>query len=70
MAGLPSKGDGQGVMLIALSAIFLALALIAVALRLWSRRLMRAQLALNDYLVLLAMVYRLLEFVIMPLKDF
>ena len=60
MAGIPSKGDGQGVMLVALSVIFLALGLIAVALRLWSRRLMKARLGLNDYLVLLAMVYRLL----------
>lgn len=56
MSLIPSTGDEQGVMLITVSAIFLALAILAVALRLWSVRLKKRSLAVNDYLIILALV--------------
>ena len=56
MGLIPTKGDGEGVMLVAVTSAFLALALVAVALRVWSRRLKRTALVTNDYLVLLALV--------------
>ena len=53
MGLIPAKGDEQGTMLIAVSSILLALAIVAVLLRIWSRRLKRRSLVTNDYLVLL-----------------
>ena len=54
--GLP-PGDSQGRMLIVVVTVFEAFAITAVVLRLWSRRLKKTSLLLNDYLVLLALVF-------------
>jgi hypothetical protein len=54
--GLDAEGNSQGVMVVAVSAIFEAFAITAVALRMWSRRLKKASLAANDYAILLALV--------------
>ena len=48
--------DEQGIMLITVSAIFLALAILAVVFRLWSLRLKKRSLAANDYLIILSLV--------------
>ena len=57
MGLLPSDGDGQGVVLIVVCAIFEAFAIVAVILRLWSVRLKKRSLSANDYLILFALVY-------------
>lgn len=57
MALVFSNGNGQGVMLVTVSVVFEALALIAVALRIWSRRLQKRPLVANDYLIILALVW-------------
>ncbi|MCJ1264136.1 hypothetical protein MMC22_004007 [Lobaria immixta] len=54
---IPTTGDQQGVMLIVVSAIFLALAILAVALRLWSLCLKKRSLAANDYLIIIALMF-------------
>ena len=56
MSLIPSAGDEQGIMLITVSAIFLALAILAVVFRLWSLRLKKRSLAANDYLIILSLV--------------
>ena len=59
MGLIPSSGDEQGVMLVSVSAVFLGLAVLAVALRVWSRHLKKRSLNPNDYLILLALVWTL-----------
>ena len=57
MGLISSSDDGQGVMLISVSSIFLALAVVAVAMRIWSSHLKKRYLNRNDYLILLALVW-------------
>lgn len=52
----PSHGDALGIMLIVISSVFLGLAAFAVAIRLWSRKIQRHGLFLNDYAAVLAWV--------------
>lgn len=61
MSLIPSSGDEQGVMLVSVSTVFLGLAVIAVAMRLWSSHLKKRSLNSNDYLILLALVWTLEE---------
>ena len=56
MAGNASQGDGRRVMLVIVSAFFLALAILAVAMRIWSVRLKKRSLSRSDYVILLALV--------------
>ena len=56
---IPATGDSLGIAVIAIDAVFLTLAAVALALRLWSRRINGQSLCLNDYAVLLAWVYTL-----------
>ena len=56
MGLIPSTGAQAGINLIIVSAVFLALAILAVSLRIWSLRLKKKPLALNDYLIILALV--------------
>ena len=42
--------------LVAVSAVFLSLATIAIGIRLWSRRIQRCSLVLNDYAAIVAWV--------------
>lgn len=50
------RGNPEGVKLLAVVVIFLTLAIIAVALRVWARTIKRAALQLNDYYIFLALV--------------
>jgi hypothetical protein len=50
------KGNSQGTTCIVVFAIFQFLAVVAYALRIWSRRINRIGLALNDYLITTALV--------------
>ena len=59
MGLIPSSGDEKGIMLISVSTVFLALAMIAVAMRIWSLHLKKRPLNLNDTLVLIALVWNL-----------
>lgn len=54
------RGNPEGVKLLAVVVVFLTLAIIAVALRVWARRIKRAALQLNDYYIFLALVLALL----------
>ena len=48
--------DSLGIAVIAVTATFAALAVVAVILRLWSRRIQKTPLQWNDYTCLLALV--------------
>ena len=52
MAALPL----QNVQLIILCSVFLALAIVTVGLRLFTRRIKRTKLRINDYLIIVALV--------------
>ena len=52
----PSNGQAMGTINIAINSVFLGLAAVAVGIRIWSRRIQRHVLALNDYAVILAWV--------------
>ena len=51
-----SRGDSESVKLLAVTVIFLALAVIAVGLRIWARTIKRVMLQMNDYYIFLALV--------------
>ena len=53
--GLIPADDSLGIAVIAISAVFAALAIFAVILRLWSRRIQRIVLQCDDYACLLAL---------------
>lgn len=53
--GLP-EGDAAGIRLIIIEVIFFVLSIGAVGLRIWSRRLKRRPLGLDDYSVVLGLV--------------
>ena len=59
MGLIPSTGDEKGVMLVSVSTVFLGLAVLAVTMRIWSRHLKKRSLNLNDYLILLSLVWTL-----------
>ena len=50
------QGDSQGVMLIAIIAIFWTLAVVSVALRIWARHIKKVQFVINDYAIFVAIV--------------
>lgn len=52
------NGGKQGVKLIVVDTVFLALSFVAVSLRLWARRLRQTKLQLNDWLLLIALVFQ------------
>ena len=54
--GTLSRTNPQGLTILILCSIFAGLAVITVGLRLWSRRLKKQKLCLNDYSVLIALV--------------
>ena len=51
-----TDGDGMGITTNVIDAVFLGLATIAVGIRLWSRKIQRYSLVLNDYAAILAWV--------------
>ena len=54
---LPSSaGDSRGLILIVVNGVLLGLATVAVCIRLWSRKIQRHGLVLNDYAAVLAWV--------------
>ena len=54
--GLIPKGDRLGNALIIVDAIGATLAVVAVSLRLWARRIQRSKLGPSDYGILIALV--------------
>ncbi|KAL8952039.1 MAG: hypothetical protein Q9222_002026 [Ikaeria aurantiellina] len=64
-SGPPVQGvegvSPRAVKVIVISVVFLPFAALAIALRLWARRLKRMPLALNDYLIIAAMVFAIGE---------
>ena len=52
----PSHGGALGLTLIINNNLFLGLATIAIGIRLWSRKIQRHGLSLNDYAAMLAWV--------------
>lgn len=56
MVAIPATGDSLGIAVIVVDVVFLALAAVAIGLRLWSRRITSLALSLNDYLVVMAWV--------------
>lgn len=61
------NGGSQGVKLIVFDTVFLALSFVAVGLRLWARRLLQTKLQLNDWLLLIALVFQVGQSVV---RDF
>ena len=53
---IPATGDSLGIAVIVVDAVFLSLAAVALALRVWSRRIKGQRLCFNDYAVLAAWV--------------
>lgn len=58
--GLPD-GDSAGIRLIVIEVLFFVLAIVAVGLRIWSRGLKRRALGLDDYAVIVGLVWVLLD---------
>lgn len=56
MGLIPATGDSLGITPLVTDSIFLALAAVAVILRVWSRRIMQTSLCFNDYAVIVAWV--------------
>ena len=54
--GSEAANHGLQVTVLVLDALFFALATAAIGIRLWSRRIQRHRLCLNDYAILLAWV--------------
>lgn len=54
--GSLSTRNPQGTKVMAVSFLFLGIATAAVGLRLWSRKLKKTSLGLNDYAILTALV--------------
>ena len=52
----PTHGGDMGVKAIVIDSVFLSLATIAISIRLYSRKLQRHSLLLNDYAAMLAWV--------------
>lgn len=52
----PSHGDAMGITVIVINSVFLGLAAVAVGMRLWSRKIQRHGLFLNDYASVLSWV--------------
>lgn len=52
----PTRGDGLGITAVVLDTLFLGLAAVAVGIRLWSRKIQKLGLSLNDYAAALAWV--------------
>lgn len=50
------NGDGVGITTIVINTVCLGLATVAVGIRLWSRKIQRHSLVLNDYAAMLAWV--------------
>ena len=51
-----SQNNPQGFTILITCSVFAGLAVIAVVLRLWSRKIRKAKLCLNDYAILVALV--------------
>ncbi len=56
MTLIPSEGDSKGIAVCIVSVVFWTLAVMAVCLRLWARRIQKTALSLNDYAVFVALV--------------
>lgn len=56
MGLIPSSADSLGIALLIVDFVFIALAAIAILLRVWARRIQKASLCLNDYAVMVAWV--------------
>ena len=56
MAMTPAPSNEWAVAIVCVWAIFCPLSTLAVILRLWSRNIQKATLALNDYAIMLALV--------------
>ena len=52
-----SHGGAMGITLIAVGSVFLGLATVAIGVRLWSRKIQRHSLLLNDYAAVIAWVW-------------
>lgn len=65
----PTTISGAGKMLIVLSCAFLLLATIFVGLRFWARSVKGLSYALNDYMILVALVFAAGETVILILAS-
>jgi hypothetical protein len=59
-SALPYNGPGKTDLIV--ETVFLALDFLSTGIRLWSRRLSRTQLQVNDYLILTALVCFLMNF--------
>ena len=57
---IPAHGDEFGIAIIVCGWLFQAIAAVAVALRVWARRLKKQKLVLNDYLAFAALVATIL----------
>ena len=53
---IPVAGNRQGITEIVIGTVFVALDILAVGLRFWSRRLKRRKLQFNDYTIIAALV--------------
>ena len=56
MTLIPSEGDSRGIELLIVTAVFVALAAVAVFFRVWSRRIQKHALCFNDYSIFVALV--------------
>lgn len=56
MSLIPSTGDSRGIGLVVVCTVFLAIAIFAVSLRIWSRRIQKIPFRLNDYAIYVALV--------------
>lgn len=51
-----SRVNSRGIALIVVESIAILLAIVAICLRIWARRIKRSVLCFNDYAVLVALV--------------
>ena len=55
-AAVEAFAKAEGIKLLVVVVVFLALAIVAVGLRIWARRIKRSKLQWNDYSIILALV--------------
>ena len=53
---MPLTGNSLGITVVVLDSVFLSLAVVAISLRIWSRRMNKQTLCFNDYAIVLAWV--------------
>ena len=61
---MPRNTAGDSIII--LGAIFIPLDILAVALRLWARRIKKTSLKLCDYLIIIALVRNIMDFSTSP----